>query len=146
MPVQLWGAILGAIIVILLALFGYLLVVTKDVSKLQQVYDNIYKPIECIAPLKIKVEALETRMDVYLKMLDPYLERALRDWPTHMERDILMARLKHDQLTLVELERLDRLLVDAMLEDPKPEKVIGIGMARARLTWLRSKLQSEEQH
>jgi hypothetical protein len=133
------GAAVGIVGAVLLAVFGYLLMLARDVSRLQQVCENV----ACIPPLKLKVERLETSMELYFKMLDPYLNKALRDWPTHMERDILMDKLEHARLTLADVDRLDALLRAAMREDPDPMRVLGIGFARARLTWLKSRLESE---
>jgi hypothetical protein len=131
--------LVGVISAVLLAVFGYVVSLARDVSKLQAVCESLV----CIPTLKLKVEVLETRMETYMKILDPHLAKVLRDWPTHIERDLLMDKLAHESLNLTEVNRLDILLREAMQETASHEKQLGIGLARARLSWLKSKLESE---
>lgn len=125
----------GIIIVLMLAIFGYLLTMTHEHSTLGQ------RVTSCEA----KNEAIDKRFEDYLKVMDMVLAKVLRDWPSHMERDILMEQLAEGTLDMQAVERLDQLLKEAMREAENPEKELAFGMARARLTWLRSKLRESTQ-
>lgn len=137
--------LVGVVIAVLMALFGYVIKLAQDVAEIRGdrrvTCEQHGKALECIPPLKVKIERLDQRIEDYMRELDRALNQSLRDWPTHVERDLLMDKLEHGHLSLEEVQRLDRLLVEDMLESTDANRKFRMGMTRARLTWLKSKLE-----
>ena len=133
-----WLSSLSGIVGVIL---GVLFKVLRDQGR----QEKALEAIECLPAVKVSVAKLEQRFEDYMAMLNKSLERALRDWPTHQERDILMEKLAEHpkQLTLEEIDRLDCLLVQSMREEQNHERIFKMGMSRASLTWLKSKIESE---
>jgi hypothetical protein len=104
-------------------------------------FGGYVKLAERVRAAEEKIAALDKRMEDYLHMMDLVLAKVLRDWPSHMERDILMEKLAERSLDFCEVERLDVLLKEAMHETDDPNRELMFGMARARLIWLRSQMK-----
>jgi hypothetical protein len=125
-PANIWS-ILGLIIAVAVALVGF--------------FKGYVSLSERVKGTEGNCNALGQRMEDWMKMMDLVLAKVMRDWPTHMERDILMDKLARQELTLEEVERLDVLLKGAMRESDDSNRQLMFGMARARLTWLRSQMK-----
>lgn len=122
----------GAVLTILLLLFGYVLSMRSDITEIKTEH-------EALKGLAKKVESMESRLDttcgemgVYFKMMDKYLAGIIHA-PTHFERDELVEKMDAGTLTLPEASRLRVLLDEMMEEEEDTEMQLAGALAASRV-------------
>lgn len=145
--------IIAVMITILLAVFSYLIVLTREVSKVAadscRVQQDHQEKLNRIPEIEHKLDTSIAREEVYFKVLDKWIADTIHS-PHTPERDALMDKFTDRTLTCSEAKRLLVLLQEGMDETTDPDKKIvfsmGIASVNAYLVRLKSNLKWSKIH
>lgn len=130
--------LLGTIIAILMALFGYVVKLTQDVAEMREkhrvICEQHTKQLDCIPDLVHKIDLLTGRMELYMKVLDPHLAGIIHS-PIHVRRDRLVDRLVNGELTPTEAKTLACELRDLLAQENNVDKKLAAALLLARVEW-----------
>ena len=142
-----------AIVGILLAIFGYLLKISNDISNNAKAIERVdvkhetlcmehVKQLDLIPVMRHDLDVQTGMMNVYFKQLDKYTTMTIHS-PKHAERDLLGDKLNAGTITCKEAKRLVELCEELMAEESNPEKRFAAMQQAARVEALIYKMRAE---
>jgi hypothetical protein len=134
--------ILGTIIAILLAVFGYVIKLAQEVSEVKENHRILAgqheHQLNCIPELKRSLDLLTGRMELYMKVLDPHLAGIIHS-PLHVQRDLLVDKLVNGVLTHDESMTLACELKELLRQENDVDRKLAAALLLARVEWELSK-------
>jgi hypothetical protein len=76
-----------------------------------------------IVAMRERLATLETKIDVFWRLVEVELPKRLKTYPTHIEKDILLDKLTHRELTLDEAVHL-RTILQSEIEGGNKENLL----------------------
>ena len=89
-----------------------------------------------------RLAGLETKVDLFWKVVERDVGQLLKS-PTHAEKDVLLDKLAHRELTIPEAEILRGILTDEMQLKGRENGVIAYALIIARLEQILYELKNE---
>lgn len=128
--------LIGVTVAILVALFGYVINLSREVSKIQG--ERAITCVEhgrllgCLPEMKKQIEKLVADNERSWSVLDKYLASVIHS-PVHRDRDELMDRFKEGRLTEAEIERIKPMLEAFIKTETDSDKKLAGALAIMRL-------------
>jgi hypothetical protein len=73
---------------------------------------------DALSQMKERISAVETKMDLFWNGVKDKVINLLKSYPTYIEKDVLLDKMAHDELTLDEAQKLRTILTAEMDSDP----------------------------
>lgn len=108
----------------------------KVETKHDTLCDEHSKQLALIPIIDVRQAKLEAQLSVYFKTLDPFLAAAIHS-PIHVERDKLMEKLEHDELTYEQAKELAVKLEQTIKTEKNGNKkwieIVALGRVRSMI-------------
>jgi hypothetical protein len=103
------------------------------IAKLQERITRVESCTVDMAQLREDVTSIKTKTDLFWKAIEGNVLSMLKSYPTHLEKDVLLDKMLHNELCLEEAQVLRTILIGEMELGKNKENKMAYVLALARI-------------
>ena len=102
-----------------------------------------FQHFSVLSKIKERLTSLETKTDLFWKIIEGNVVKLLKTYPTNIDKDILLDKLSNGELVITEAERL-RTVLSSELENTKKNNKLAYILVVARLEILLTEIKNKK--
>jgi len=102
-----------------------------------------FQHFSVLSKIKERLTSLETKTDLFWKIIEGNVVKLLKTYPTNIDKDILLDKLSNGELVITEAERL-RTVLSNELENTKKNNKLAYILVVARLEILLTEIKNKK--